>query len=57
MGVRNIVQRCAYEGGVVREGRIAIVMGGGQGIGKAVSSHLLLLGYGAMLAEVDDEAG
>jgi NAD(P)-dependent dehydrogenase (short-subunit alcohol dehydrogenase family) len=41
----------------VMEGGAAIVTGGGQGIGKAVSSHLLRLGYGVMIADVDDEAG
>lgn len=38
------------------KGRVAVVTGGGQGIGKAVSSHLLSIGCGVMIAELDDAA-
>lgn len=37
--------------------RVAIVTGGGQGIGRATVKHLLEAGWRVALAEVDAEAG
>lgn len=37
--------------------RVALVTGGGQGIGKAIVRHLLSLGIAAAIAEIDIEAG
>jgi NAD(P)-dependent dehydrogenase (short-subunit alcohol dehydrogenase family) len=37
--------------------KVAIVTGGGQGIGKATVLKLLQVGYGVIVAEIDKEAG
>lgn len=37
--------------------RVALVTGGGQGIGKAIVRHLLSLGIAVAIAEIDLEAG
>ena len=37
--------------------RVALVTGGGQGIGKAISKRLLAEGAAVVLAEIDEEAG
>ena len=39
------------------QGQVAIVTGGGQGIGKATAKRLLEKGLKVVIAEVDDEAG
>jgi len=39
------------------EGKVAIVTGGGQGIGKAIAKRLLEKGLSVVIADVDDEAG
>ncbi|MFZ2198458.1 MAG: SDR family NAD(P)-dependent oxidoreductase, partial [Thermodesulfovibrionales bacterium] len=39
------------------KGRVAIVTGGGQGIGKAIVKKLLDDGLGVVLVEMDEEAG
>jgi NAD(P)-dependent dehydrogenase (short-subunit alcohol dehydrogenase family) len=38
-------------------GKTAVVTGGGQGIGKAVSRSLLEAGYSVVIAEIDEEVG
>jgi NAD(P)-dependent dehydrogenase (short-subunit alcohol dehydrogenase family) len=38
-------------------GRVALVTGGGQGIGKCIVGHLLSLGMAVAVAELDVEAG
>jgi NAD(P)-dependent dehydrogenase (short-subunit alcohol dehydrogenase family) len=37
--------------------KVAIVTGGGQGIGKAISRRLLETGFNVVIAEIDEEAG
>ena len=39
------------------KGRVAIVTGGGQGIGKAIVKKLLDDGLGVVIVEMDEEAG
>ncbi len=43
------------EGG--EAGRVVVITGGAQGIGKAVAQQFLLDGYSVMIADVDEEAG
>jgi NAD(P)-dependent dehydrogenase (short-subunit alcohol dehydrogenase family) len=38
-------------------GKLAIVTGGAQGIGKGVAARLLAAGYGVVIADVDAQAG
>lgn len=44
-------------GGEVGRGRVAVITGGGQGIGKAMAQRFLSDGYSVMIADVDAEAG
>lgn len=39
------------------KGKVAIVMGGGQGIGKAIAKRFLEEGLKVVIAELDQEAG
>ncbi|MDH4233389.1 MAG: glucose 1-dehydrogenase [Nitrospirota bacterium] len=39
------------------EGKVAVITGGGQGIGKAVAGRLLESGMKVVIAEIDEEAG
>ena len=41
----------------MRAGRVAIVTGGGQGIGKAIAKRLLEDGFRVVIAETDEDAG
>lgn len=38
-------------------GKVAIVTGGGQGIGKAITKQFLEKGFSVVIAEIDEEAG
>lgn len=40
-----------------RLGRVAVITGGAQGIGRAIAEHLVGAGYAVMIADSDDEAG
>lgn len=42
---------------MVHDQRVALVTGGGQGIGKCIVKHLLSSGMAVVMAELDAEAG